>query len=298
MTEKAKTTRQRSAEGFAEIERVGHPGGVFNDVYAYLMRARWSTLLLLCAVAYVALNFFFATTYLLVGDCINGARPGSFMDTFSFSVQTLSTIGYGAMSPRGIGNVIVAAEALTGIICLALATGIVFNKFARPTSRVLFSRTMVVNDRNGQRYLSFRLANARGNEIVEASLTVTALLDHATAEGERMRRLFDLELERSRTPVFTLSWLVLHRLDDKSPLHGMDHAQLVAGDVRFVVSLTGIDSTFAQQVHARRMYFAEDIEFDKKFVDVVAQQPSGKLRIDLSQFHETEPVVRRKGASD
>ena len=268
-----------------------------TDVYAYLMRARWSTLLLLCAILYVLLNTSFALLYLGIGDSINGAREGSFIDAFSFSVQTLSTIGYGAMSPRGIGNVIVATEALTGIICLALTTGIVFNKFARPTSLVVFSRGMVVNQRNGVPHLSFRLANARGNEIVEASLTISVLLDDVTAEGERMRRLFDLKLERTTTPVFTMSWLVLHTIDEASPIHGMSDVDLVEHDARFIVSLTGLDSTFAQQVHARHMYFAKDVAFHKKFIDVVTRLPDGSLQIDLSRFHETEDAVRRNASA-
>jgi inward rectifier potassium channel len=277
----------RNAEGFARVERLGHTASL-RDIYAYLMRARWSTLLVLCALAYILLNLVFASLYLSFDGSIQGARPGVFLDAFSFSVQTLSTIGYGAMAPHGAGHIIVACEALTGIICLALATGLVFNKFARPTSRVLFSHGMIINERDGAPHLSFRLANARGNEIVEAMLRVTVLIDEVTQEGERMRRLHDLKLERARTPVFTMSWLVLHRIDEKSPLHGMSRKDIE--QVRFVVSLTGLDTIFAQQVHARHMYFGTDIEFDRTFVDVMTPLEDGSLRIDLRRFHETKSL--------
>ncbi len=285
----AKPPRDRG-QGFGRIQRVGVPRAWFADLYAWLLSARWSVLLVICTVAYVIVNSVFAGLYLLAGDVIINAQPGSFHDAFFFSVQTLSTIGYGAMAPRGLGNVIVAVECIVGLVSLAMATGIVFAKFARPTARVLFSDKALVQKRDGVPYLVFRLANARGNQIVEASLSVTVILDEVTKEGERIRAIRDLHLRRRTTPAFALSWTAMHPIDEKSPLYGFGPADLEAHDARIQVTLTGIDSIFAQTVHARHAYFCEDIVFDRRFVDVIINHPDGAITLDLTHFHDTLPV--------
>jgi inward rectifier potassium channel len=290
--EPRKPARDRG-QGFGRIHRIGMPRGRLADLYAWLLNARWSWLLVICTLAYVMVNSLFAGLYLLAGDVIANAEPGSFHDAFFFSVQTLSTIGYGAMAPRGIGNYIVAAECIVGLVALAMATGIVFAKFARPTARVLFSDKALVQTRDGVPHLVFRLANARGNQIVEASLSVVVLLDEKTAEGERMRAIHDLHLRRRATPAFALSWTVMHRIDEKSPLHGFGAEELAAHDARIQITLTGIDSIFAQTVHARHAYFCEDIVFGRRFIDVVKNHPDGAVTLDLTHFHDTVPLEEK-----
>jgi inward rectifier potassium channel len=153
------------------IVRLGQPRAVVRDMYARLLQARWWQLIVLCVVLYVAANALFATVYLLLGDCIAGAEPGSFVDALSFSVQTMSTIGYGGMMPNGAwADVLVGVESLVGLLLLALATGIVFTRFARPSAGVIFSNRAILGTRDGQPCLMFRLANERGSDIVEASL--------------------------------------------------------------------------------------------------------------------------------
>jgi inward rectifier potassium channel len=133
----------------------------------------------------------------------------------------------------------------------------------------------------------FRLANARGNQIVEASLSVGVILDEKTAEGERIRAIHDLQLRRRTTPAFALSWTVMHRIDDKSPLHGFGPEELESHDARIQITLTGIDSIFAQTVHARHAYFCEDVVFGRRFVDVITNHPDGAITLDLTHFHDT-----------
>jgi len=207
----------RRRDGMPRVTHAGLPRAYFHDVYAWALRTSWGVLLLLFAVAYGLVNVFFAALYLAAGDTIAGARPGSFADAFSFSVQTLSTIGYGQLTPVGFGHAIVAIESAAGVIVVALATGLVFSKFSRPTARVMFSRRIVIHERNGQRTLSFRIANARGNEVIEAAVRCTALKNELSDEGERMRVLHDMNLRRDTNPVFSLSWVVMHTIDESSP---------------------------------------------------------------------------------
>ena len=151
--------------------------------------------MLFCAVTYLSLNLMFALLFLELGDCIEGARPGSLFDAFFFSVQTLATIGYGVMHPKGTcGHVLVSVEALCGLIGLALLTGIVFAKFSRPRAGVVFSEKAIIALHNGVPTLLFRVANERGSDIIEASMRLSALMDSVTAEGKALRRFYDGEL--------------------------------------------------------------------------------------------------------
>jgi inward rectifier potassium channel len=169
---------------------------------------------------------------------------------------------------------------------MAMASGLMFSKFARPTARVIFSSKMLVSTRDGKPCLVLRMANGRANEIVEATLRISVLKPEVTAEGEKLRRFHDLALVRSQTPLFTLTWLVLHVIDEQSPLFGETDASLHAMNVRFIVTLTGIDSTFAQTVHARTSYFADDVVWGGRFADVTTQLPDGRLQVDYAKFDD------------
>jgi inward rectifier potassium channel len=285
------------------VPRVGAPGVVkiglekrsFDDIYHFLMEASWARLFVIIAAIYLSTNAIFATLYVLSGDSIAGAEKGSFSDAFFFSVQTLSTVGYGVMSPKGVlGGTLVTFEAFVGLLGMAMASGLMFSKFARPTARVIFSSKVIITTRNGKPCLVMRMANGRGNEIVEATLRVSVLKPEITAEGEKMRRFHDLVLTRSQTPLFTLTWMVIHEINEASPLFGETEESLREMSVRMIVTLTGIDSTFAQTVHARTSYFAEDFVWGGRFVDVTTQLPDGRLQVDYTKFNDV--VVDPKDA--
>jgi inward rectifier potassium channel len=271
--------------------RVGLQLSPLTDLYYHLMKGSWLMLTGVLAVAYLLTNLLFASLYMMHSEGIGSAEEGSFMDAFAFSVQTLSTIGYGTLAPRtGMAHTLVTVESMAGLIGTAIATGLVFTKFAQPRAKVLFSRNMLVQRRNGQPVLVFRLGNARGNEIIEASLRVSALVPEVTTEGEHMRRLIDLRLQRSTTPMFTMTWTVIHEIDAESPLFGRDEASCHADALRFIVSFTGIDATFSQTVHARHIYDHQDIKWGHRFADIVDNTDDGRLRIDYQRFHDTAPI--------
>ncbi|MEM7157216.1 MAG: ion channel [Myxococcota bacterium] len=271
--------------------RVGLRLSPLTDLYYHLMRRSWWLLMGLLGLAYLVTNLLFATLYVLNKDGINSAEGGDFTDAFAFSVQTLSTIGYGTLAPtNGTVHTLVTFEAMTGLIGTAIATGLVFAKFSRPRAKVLFSTPITVGLRNGKPALVFRVGNARGNEIIEASLRVAALVPEVTMEGEKMRRLMDLPLLRSTTPMFAMTWTVIHELDENSPLYGYTEAQLAEEEVRLIVSMTGIDGTFSQTVHARHVYDTMDFRWGQRFVDIVDYTEDGRLRIDYLRFHDTVAI--------
>lgn len=262
-----------------------------DDFYHSVMNARWLVVVFMLGVAYVMTNIGFALLYLLGGNCIASAEAGSFTDAFFFSVQTMATIGYGAMAPKTIyAHGLVTLEAITGLFGLALATGIVFAKFARPTARVAFSDVALLTKRNGVPHFIIRVANARANQIVEASIRLSALKFDITAEGERMRRYFDMPLVRSTNPIFAMTWTVMHAIDENSPLHGLSFEDIRTGNVEILAILTGMDSTFAQTIHARFAYAAEDMRENARFRDMIITKPDGRRQVNIRLISEWEPL--------
>jgi len=275
---------------------------ILGDLYHLLLTSSWPRLLTLLAAAYVAMNALFAVGYVLEPDALENARPGSFADAFFFSVQTMATIGYGRMVPRTLlANVLVTLETLTGLLGLAMVTGLVFAKFSRPTARVLFSRVAVIGRRDGLRAFMFRMANERGNNIAEAQVHVALARQEVTVEGESVRRFYDLELVRRLNPIFPNTWTVVHPITESSPLHGATPASVETDEARIVVSVIGLDESYSQTVHARHSYAPADIVWNARFADVVVREPEGDVRIDYSRFHDVVPLepataVRRSQA--
>ena len=271
-------------------ERVGLTRFRLDDLYHYLLDAPWSRLLGLVLALYLASNALFAAAYLATSGGIENAREGSFVDAFFFSVQTMATIGYGKMVPRGLAaDALVATEALFGLLGFAFATGLIFAKFARPTARVLWSEVCVVSTRDGMRSLMLRAANERRNQIAEAQMRLSLLVSETTDEGERVRRFHDLRLVRSSNAIFALTWTVVHPIDGASPLANHTPESLRAADAQLVASLTGIDETFSQTVHARCSWDASEILWGRRFVDIIETLPDGRRRVDYARFHDTMP---------
>jgi inward rectifier potassium channel len=234
----------------------------------------------------------FASGYLALGNGIENARPGSFEDAFFFSVQTMATIGYGHLIPVGfIANVLVTAEALFGFGYFAMVTGLAFSKFSRPTARVLFSEVAVISPHDGALHLKMRLANQRANGIVNARLTMVLLRTVTNQEGQRLRRFSDLKLERDFVPLLRLTWTPLHKIDETSPLFGETYESLAAGDAEIVVSLTGLDESFGQTIHARYSYIPDEIVMHAQFEDIIEMRPDQGLGIRYDKFHNVLDIM-------
>jgi inward rectifier potassium channel len=272
--------------GAPRVVRKGLKSRILHDIYHRLLHASWSFLLGTVISAYLATNVLFALIYTVLGG-IENARPGSFVDSFFFSIQTMATIGYGKMAPISVAaNVLVTLEALLGMLFIAVATGLLFAKFARPRARGLFSRNAVVSNYDGVPALMFRMANERTNQVVEAQLKVIVVANEITKEGERLRRMRDLKLVRSDTAVFSLTWLAIHLIDESSPLHGLTREDLVAREAEIVVSFLGYDETFGGAIHARHSYIGDELSYGGRFVDILSRLPDGSRQIDYTVFHD------------
>lgn len=273
--------------GGTDVVRSGVAPRRLHDLYHSALNAPWWVLLASFAGFYAVVNALFALAYVAGGDDIANARAGSFVDAFFFSVQTMATIGYGALAPRTFyANVLVAIEAFLGVLSFALATGLFFAKFSRPTARVLFSRVAVVAPRDGVRSLMLRMANERANQIFEAQVHLALARTETTLEGEHVRRFYDLELVRTRTPLFVLTWTVIHPIDERSPLFGATPESLREAEGEIIVSVMGVDETFSQTIHARYSYVADEIAWDARFADIMSRLPDGRRLVDYTRFHD------------
>ena len=267
-----------------------------HDFYHRALTLRWWSFLLVSCIAYLGINVVFAVLYLLQPGSIQGAEPG-FSDAFFFSIQTIATIGYGLMSPGTFYcNVLDTVETMTGIVFVALATGITFARISRPTARVMFARSAVVNDFDGKPTLSIRLANERRSQILEADVALTLLRYERSREGHELRRFHNLKLVRPHTPVFALTFTVMHVIDEASPLWGATNESLSAEDAELLLSVTGLEEITSQTVHARDAYEPEQIHFGHRYVDIFLDDDAGRL-IDYGNFHEIYDPRKAQGSA-
>ena len=269
------------------------------DPYHLVLTLTWPQFFAALVCVFLLVNLGFGTLYWLLPGSVANIREGAFLDYVFFSIETLATVGYGVMSPASLlGHLLASIEILLGMVGVALVTGLVFARFSRPRARILFSERAVVRDFEGKRVLMLRIANERHNRIVEATATLSLVRVEAGAGGESFVRIHDLRLLRQRTPVFALTWTLIHPIDEDSPLRGLDARQLAASRSRILVSVTGHDETMAASVYAGGDYEAEDLVFDGRFVDILSVTAQGQRVVDLTRFHEVEALPPGRDGSD
>jgi len=287
----ARPVKHRTAYGNASVLQLNLPKmGRFNDLYHGLLtigRLRFGLTIL---SVYLGVNALFALAYLVIGGVDNMAAE-SFSDAFFFSVQTMATIGYGRMVPLSVAaNSLVTVEAGLGLFGMAVAASLMFSRFTRAKAGVRFSTDVVITKFDGKPTLMFRLANERAAHINEAHIFMVVARQHTTREGQTYRRLEDLEPTRSFSPVFELSWTVMHVIDEASPLFGCTPEVLAQSETSITVVFSGHHEGLQQQVHARHTYLEEQILWDHRFADLISRDDKGIVTIDYSQFDEVIPV--------
>jgi len=269
-----------------EFRVVGASRMPLRDFYHALLQFTWPMTMGFIALGYGTVNLLFALAYYATGG-IQGARPGSLADAFYFSVETMGTIGYGSMFPAtDAANVVMVIQSTISLVLTALATGLVFAKFSRPTARLMFSRCLALSPMNGVPTLTFRIGNQRQNRIVEAQIRVAVVRTERTLEGKDFYRTTDVKLVRERLSL-QRSWNVMHVIDETSPLFGATPASLEADGVEILTSVTGLDDTWMQTVHATHRYTASQIAWGYRLADVLVEEGT-VITLDLTKFHELE----------
>jgi inward rectifier potassium channel len=278
-----------------EIRIVGDRPRPLRDFYHALLKLPWWATIAAISAAFLLANALFAAIYLEIGG-VSHAATASFRDAFFFSVQTMGTIGYGAMFPESTAaNVVVVAESIVSLLLTALSTGLVFAKFSRSTARFVFTRHVVISPVNGVPSLMFRLGNERGNQIVNAHIRLMMVRTERTREGDTFYRMLDLQPSRERAMSMSMSlsrsWNVLHTIDASSPLAGESPASVVEKEIELQVMVVGTDDITMQMVHASHRYFAKDLVWGARLADVLSETPDGHMLLDLRRFHDVESTA-------
>jgi len=262
-------------------------------LYDTLLTMSWSRFLLLVGVAYLVANTCFALAYLALGpEALTGPIvTATFTRAFFFSVHTLSTVGYGHIVPANIAaNILMTLESLFGLFGIALTTGLVFARFARPTAKIQFSDNAIVSPYDGGRGLMFRIANQRSTQIIELEATVV-FSQMVTEQGQRKRRFYGLPLERAKVVFFPLQWTIVHPIDENSPFDTLTSEECLESDAEILILLKGIDETFSQVVHTRSSFKATEILWSRRFADVYLREGANIVGVDLGRLNDTESAT-------
>jgi inward rectifier potassium channel len=262
------------------------------DLYHSVVSMPWRSYFAVFGAAFFLINAAFGYLYSMGDAAIGGLNGSSYWEYFFFSVQTLATIGYGNKYPQTMyADVLVTIEAMMGLLGLGVFTAVAFARLSIPRSRIIFSKSAVIADFEGVPTLMFRVANERKNTIIGAEVELSLFVRETTKEGLSIRRIYDLPLVRRRNPMLSLTWLILHPIVKGSPLHGQTPEALMATDFALLATISGLDETVSQTVHATYSYRSTDIRWGYRFRDMFYEDTStGKSSIDLKLIHDTYKV--------
>jgi inward rectifier potassium channel len=274
--------------GGREIITEGLHLSFWADISHRCLTASWPSFIGGAVLVFIAFNAMFASFYWIGNQPISNVPGGAYIDYIYFSIETLSTAGYGDMHPQThYGHFIAAVELFTGIFSMSLMTGLIFARFSRPKARLLFADHPVVTSHDGKPTLMLRLANERHNIISNATAKLWLFKNIVSMEGETLRRFYELPLTKDQNPGLALTWTLYHILDENSPLYQTNAEDLEASKASFAVVVTGYDVVAAQTVHARKSYDYGDIRFGHRYAEILDTSDDGRLRVDYGRFHET-----------
>jgi len=288
--------RAINKDGSFNVRRRGLRG-LAGSTYMHLVTMPWTRFFSVVILAYLLVNFSFASLYLSLGRGVlhSGERDlgmSDFSRALFFSVQTLTTVGYGALYPFGMAaNAVAAVEAGLGLMGFALATGLLFARFSRPTAKLVFSDQMIVAPYQEGTSLQFRIANRRGNVLMEVQADMMLATVELDGNGHLQRRYTELRLERKSIFFLALTWTVVHPIDAESPLWGKSAADLEALQAEVMILIKGYDDTFSQVVNTRYSYRWDEVQWSARFVPAFEVHPAGHMELDLTKISHTISVT-------
>jgi inward rectifier potassium channel len=276
--------------GSYEFKKKGVARFDLRDPYHLAIALTWPQFLVSLLVFYLSVNLVFATLFWLAPGSVAQARPGSFLDDFFFSIETVATVGYGDMYPATFyGHLIASVEIVCGLAFTAILTGLTFVRFSRPRARLIFAANPVVAMHRGNPTLMVRIGNARTAVLADAAARLNLLVCETGAGGEVFHRAQELRLERAHLPIFPLFWTLMHVVDDRSPLHGYDTARAIEADAQVFVTIEAHDPTLATTVRDLHNYSAKEIRFGMRYCDAVSTASDGTPVLDLARIGALEP---------
>jgi inward rectifier potassium channel len=276
------------AFGDREIVTEGLHLGFWADISHRSMTASWQSFIAGVVLVFIVLNAAFGLLYWIGDQPVSNVARNDYLDYVYFSIETLSTAGYGDMHPQThYGHFVSAVELLTGIFSMSVMTGLIFARFSRPRARLLFANNAVIATQDGKPTLMVRFANERHNIIGNATARLWLLRNRTTKEGQPIRRFNELSLLKNEHPALALSWTLYHVLDEQSELFNLDADDFKAAGIALVVVVSGYDVVAAQTIHARKSYDHTNIRFGQRYADILENLDDRRIRIDYSKFHDT-----------
>jgi inward rectifier potassium channel len=264
-----------------------------KDIYHFLVNLSWTRFLLVILAGYLLVNLLFGSVYFFIGvenlrNSLNSTPMNNFLSAYFFSIQTFTTVGYGGIVPDGFSaNLVASFEALVGLLSFALATGLLYGRFSRPSARILFSRNAVIAPYKDIKALMFRVANLRNNDLIEVEANLLTVFADPVNHN---RKYYGMKLERKSVYFFPLSWTIVHPIDEDSPFYNKSAKELKELQTEVLVQFKAFDDTFSQTVHTRFSYIVDEIIWNAKFKPAFEPDEKGEIIFDLDRIHDFELI--------
>jgi len=289
-----KATRLVNNDGSFNMKHVNRNFSV-AELYSYLIHVSWGKFFAFVFIGYTLVNLLFATVYYYIGieqlTLVKTNSSQDFINAFFFSSQTLTTLGYGAISPVGNATGFVSSfEALIGLLSFSFFTGLLYGRFSKPKAAIRFSETMVLRPFKGKRALMFRLMNKRKNIMIEPGINVTMAVNSTDANGEFKRQFFELVLERKQITYMPTTWTIVHEIDEDSPLYQYTDAEIGVLQAELFLLIEYYEDAFSQNVYQMHSYDFNAVEIGKRFVPAYYFDGLGNGILDHNKLSETEDM--------
>ena len=263
--------------------------------YQSLVEMSWSSFFSYVVIYYLGVNLLFGVGFVMIGVVkLSGVSPAGLWNDLSaayfFSIQTFTTVGYGAVNPQGVGaNLLASADALVGLISTALATGLFFARFSKAKAQLIFSKDALISPYRGTDQMSFqfRIANLRESRVINLRASVILSWVETTPTGYATRRFFNLPLERDQVNLVPLNWTIVHLIDEQSPIRGWQPSDFTKNQAEVIIFIDGFDESFGQKVHVSSSYTCREIRWNARFLPMYYPR-NGKTVLDLDAIHESE----------
>ena len=277
-------------DGSYNVLKIGSQKG-FRDVFKYMQEISWVKFFIILFLGYLVMNLIFTVLYALCGyDCISGIDPEKgnyFFQTFFFSVQTFTTVGYGAMSPHGLSAQIISTiEAFVGFLSFSLATGLAYGRFSKPNSKIIFSDNILFSKYKEGYGIKVRLANERDNVLLDVTAKMILTLDNELENGQISKSYYNLPLEINHVELLPYTWTLVHPVDEESPLWEKSKDEIMKANPDFLILIKGFDETFSQHVHTKSSYMVEDMLWYKRFVKIYSPNENGMIQFDINDINK------------
>jgi inward rectifier potassium channel len=281
-------------DGSSNVNHINRKRNI-NDLYTFFIDISWANFFLLIIFAYTLFNVFFGLLYVAIGieeiTKTKGTFFADFLNGFFFSAQTLTTVGYGGIAPKGISaNLIAAFEAMIGLLSFSFITGLLYGRFSKPKASLKFSKNLIIRDFKEHKALMFRLMNSRKTVMIEPEITVTLAISEKDENGELKRNFHTLDLERNKVMYLPTIWTVVHEIDVKSPLFKYSKEEIKSLEAHVYLLINYHEESFSQKVYHIHNYDFKNLLMDVKYVSSSGFDADGFTVLDHDKLSEVEKM--------